>query len=234
MDCAAYMDFLRTVCTPVSVLSQRNGDWVWRMRHRVTGQDLVVRRYHQSIAAYEQLKQVRHRYLPQVFDTITCTDGQIVLEEFVQGITVAQVLQSGLYTWHGAKHLLRELCAAVQTLHDLGLVHRDIKPENVMVTTSGTVKLLDLNASRQPQPEKDADTQVLGTIGYASPEQLGIAQSDRRTDIYALGVLLNVMLTGEHPSRLLAKGKAGRIVRKCTQIDPNSRYQTVTKLMNAL
>lgn len=74
----------------------------------------------------------------------------------------------------------------------------------------------------------------MGTVGYASPEQLGVAQSDARTDIYAVGVLLNVMITGKHPSEKLAKGKAGRIVRKCTNVNPNERYQTAEKLSNAL
>jgi serine/threonine protein kinase len=76
--------------------------------------------------------------------------------------------------------------------------------------------------------------EILGTDGYASPEQLGIAPTNSRTDIYAMGVLLNAMLTGQHPSRVLAKGKVGRIVLRCTQIDPGSRYQTAKQLMNSL
>ncbi len=63
---------------------------------------------------------------------------------------------------------------------------------------------------------------------------LGLAQSDARTDIYAVGVLLNVMLTGKHPSEKLADGKAGKIVRKCTAINPNERYQSAKNLAAAL
>lgn len=109
-------------------------------------------------------------------------------------------------------------------LHANGFVHRDIKPENIMITNNGTVKLIDFNASRIYDKNKSSDTISLGTIGYASPEQLGINQSDARTNIYALGVLLNVMLTGEHPSKRLAKSRAGKIVLKCTQINPNKRF----------
>lgn len=75
---------------------------------------------------------------------------------------------------------------------------------------------------------------IMGTGGYIAPEQLGIAQSDIRTDIYAAGVLLNVMLTGKHPAEQIATGKAGRIVRKCTGVNPNERYQSAENLAAAL
>jgi serine/threonine protein kinase len=74
----------------------------------------------------------------------------------------------------------------------------------------------------------------MGTVGYASPEQLGISQSDARTDIYASGVLYNVMLTGQHPSVTIASGRPGRIVRKCTAVNPDERYQTASELWSAL
>ena len=84
------------------------------------------------------------------------------------------------------------------------------------------------------QNKKQKDTVVLGTIGYAPPEQYGVSQSNEKSDIYSLGVLLNVMLTGVHPSKKLARGKAGKIVLKCTQIDPNHRYQNIENLVSKL
>ena len=104
----------------------------------------------------------------------------------------------------------------------------------VIIEKNGRVVLVDFNASRVYAPETSADTVVLGTLGYAPPEQFGISQSDEKSDIYAVGVLLNVMLTGKHPSEALAKGKAGKIVLKCTQIDPQSRFKSVEKLIEAL
>ena len=74
----------------------------------------------------------------------------------------------------------------------------------------------------------------MGTVGYVSPEQLGLSQTDARTDIYAAGILYNVMLTGQHPSISIARGHAGRIVRKCTAVNPDERYQTAQKLAEAL
>ncbi len=75
---------------------------------------------------------------------------------------------------------------------------------------------------------------MLGTTGFAAPEQYGLSQSDVRTDIYALGVLINVMLTGEHPSRRLAEGRMGRVVQRCTQVNPEKRYKDVLHLMEAI
>ena len=160
-------------------------------------------------------------------------DGMIVLEEYIDGITVAQVMEIDKYRPAGAKKVLSEVCDALTTLHSRGIIHRDVKPENVMIEKSGRVVLIDLNASRV-KSEASKDTVILGTVGYASPEQLGISQTDARTDIYAAGVLYNVMLTGAHPSVAIASGKAGRIVRKCTAVNPAERYQSAQELRKAL
>ncbi len=102
-----------------------------------------------------------------------------------------------------------------------------------MIGKDGRVVLIDLNAARRVS-SATKDTVILGTVGYASPEQLGIAQSDPRSDIYAAGVLLNVMITGKHPSEKIAKGKAGRIVRKCTSINLDQRFDSAERLAAAL
>ena len=79
--------------------------------------------------------------------------------------------------------------------------------QNLMVSDDGRVVLIDFNASRQVK-ECGCDTTIMGTVGYVAPEQLGLSQTDARTDIYAAGVLCNVMLTGQHPSVAIASGKA--------------------------
>ena len=160
-------------------------------------------------------------------------DGQIVLEEYIEGLTVAQIMETDKYRSAGARKVLLGLCDALTVLHDRDIIHRDVKPENVIVESSGRVVLIDFNASRI-ESDASKDTVIMGTVGYASPEQLGLAQTDARTDIYAVGVLYNVMLTGQHPSVTIALGKVGRIVRKCTAVNPNERYQTAIELWEAL
>ena len=103
-----------------------------------------------------------------------------------------------------------------------------------MLTKQGRVVLLDLDAAAPLLGSPDRNTRLLGTAGYAAPEQFGFARCDVRADIFALGVLLNVMLTGEHPSVCLAKGRLGRIVRRCTHTNAAQRYETVDALLRQL
>lgn len=206
---------------------------IYRLRHCELGRDLIVRSYACPIPIYEALTTVRSPYLPEVFDAIELDDGMIVLEEFINGITVAEIAAAEQYHQKEAFKVVRTVCRALSVLHGMNIVHRDVKPENIMVDGAGRIVLIDLDTARRVST-KSQDTVVMGTVGYASPEQMGLTQTDARTDIYAVGVLLNVLLTGKHPSDRLAHGKAGRIVRKCTQINPDDRYQTADKLAAAL
>ena len=228
-----YIKKLFAAYSLVSMLSEKNGGKVLRLRNKGNGRDLVLRSFPEHLDAYEILCGIRCENLPEIYDAIDLDDGQIVLEEYIDGITVAQVMEGGRYRYHGAKKVMSGVCCALAVLHGRGLVHRDVKPENVMIGSDGRVVLIDFNASRRVS-DACKDTVIMGTVGYASPEQLGVTQSDARTDIYAAGVLLNVMLTGYHPSERIAQGKPGHIVRKCTAISPDDRYQTAEMLSKSL
>ena len=228
-----YIDQILQNFSLVTVLSEKNECKVLRLRNKANGRDLVLRSFPKHLNAYEILCNIRCENLPEIYDAFDFDDGQIVLEEYIDGITVAEVMQAGKYRYRTAKKVLLGVCSALSALHDRNIVHRDVKPENVMIDNAGRVVLIDLNASRI-ESAAVKDTVIMGTVGYASPEQLGLAQSDARTDIYAVGVLLNVMLTGKHPTEVFANGHAGKIVRKCTALNPDGRYQSAQKLARAL
>lgn len=203
------------------------------VRHKQSGTRYVFRQFEGNSEVYQKLLTVSCPNLPQIYEVAQRDGKTIVLEEYIQGDTLSYLLDGDLLSIADAKRVTMQLCSALWVLHSMGAVHRDIKPENVIMRGDEAV-LIDFDASRIFKNESENDTRILGTTGYAAPEQYGISQSDERADIYALGVLLNIMLTGTHPSRELASGRMGRIVQKCTMTNPKKRYKNVLHLMEAL
>lgn len=231
-----YESLLEAVTTEydtLRVLKQSPRGTVSVVRHKKSGTRYVFHRYSGSGEVYRRLLPVLCPHLPQIMEAAE-QDGQTaVLEEYVQGDTLAELLMGARLTEREARQVTMQLCQALHVLHSMGAVHRDVKPENVILRGSDAV-LIDFDAARIYKDESESDTQVLGTTGFAAPEQYGIFQSDERADIFSLGVLLNIMLTGKHPSREMAAGKMGRIVRKCTMTAPEQRYQSARALMEVL
>lgn len=231
-----YESLLEAVTTEydtLHVLKRSPRGTVSVVRHKKSGTRYVFRRYSGSGEVYRRLLPVLCPHLPQIMEAAE-QDGQTaVLEEYVQGDTLAELLTGAKLTEKEARQVTMQLCQALHVLHSMGAVHRDVKPENVILRGSDAV-LIDFDAARIYKDESESDTQVLGTTGFAAPEQYGIFQSDERADIFSLGLLLNIMLTGKHPSREMAAGKMGRIVRKCTMTAPEQRYQSARALMEVL
>ena len=203
------------------------------LQNKQNGTRFIFRHYQGSGEVYRKLLSVSCPNLPKIIEAAE-RDGMVaVLEEYIQGDSLAFLLAGACLTPAEARKITFQLCNALWVLHSMGAVHRDIKPENVIVRGSEAV-LIDFDASRIFKSGTNQDTQILGTTGYAAPEQYGITQTDERADIYSLGVLLNIMLTGKHPSKELASGRLGRIVQKCTMVNPKKRYKSVLYLMEAL
>lgn len=183
--------------------------------------------------AYRALLSVQCPYLPKVY-AVAEEDGTVrVLEEYIQGDRLDEVLSCGPLSEEQSRSIVQQLCYGLRELHALGVVHRDIKPENVILRGSDAV-LIDFDVSRISKADQNADTRVMGTAGYAAPEQYGFHQTDARADIYALGVLFNVMLTGQHPSHQLAEGLYGEVIAKCIEVNADRRYGCVEEILSAL
>ena len=203
------------------------------IRHRAAGQRFILRRFTGNGEVYRKLLSYSCQNLPVIYEAVSQGEDNLVLEECIEGDTLGFLLEGALFSPKETRKIIIQLCRALWVLHGLAAVHRDIKPENVILKGSEAV-LIDFDAARLHKPEAAADTQILGTTGFAAPEQYGLSQSDTRTDIYSLGVLMNVMLTGQHPSQTLAEGRLGRVIGRCTQVNPEKRYRDAVHLMGEL
>lgn len=227
-------DILKEQYSVVKVYKNTDEKSIVLLRHNELKKEIICRKCKGSGEVYKILNGISFENLPQVYAVSQEKNRIIVLEEFISGITISDVLSDGLYDEWGVRHIVKDVCDALTVLHSYGIVHRDIKPENIMITDNGTVKLIDFDAARLFKNGQSKDTKIIGTAGYAAPEQLGLAQSDERTDIFAVGVVMNVMLTGEHPSKKLYKGKLAKIIEKCIQLDPKKRYNSAEELKKSL
>lgn len=217
----------------IALLKESPRGSVRSIRHKATGRQFILRRFAGNPEVYQKLLEVSCPNLPAVYEVAVGETDNLVLEEFIQGDTLGFLLGESLFTPEETRRIVKQLCRGLWVLHSLAAVHRDIKPENVILRGSDAI-LIDFDAARLHKDGNTTDTQVLGTTGFAAPEQYGLSQSDLRTDIYSLGILINVMLTGEHPAKRLAEGHLGRVVQRCTQVPPQKRYKDVLRLMEAV
>jgi serine/threonine protein kinase len=223
----------RTLCEKfqlVRALKEGHKSDILHLRHLSTGRNIIKRTQTGNAEIYEILRGIRHSNIPRIYEVVSNDTQTIILEEFIDGKAVSARLQESLYSENETRIIIRQLCAALSAIHTLGIIHRDIKPEHLIINNDGIVKLIDYDAARLHKLYKTADTQIIGTTGYAAPEQFGIAQTDERTDIFSLGIMMNVMLVGSHPSKELYRGKLLKVIKKCTQVDPNKRYRNALDL----
>lgn len=224
---------IQTQFSNVKVLKESQHGRVSLIRHKKKGTLLVLRQFSGSAKVYRKLLTVECANLPRVVE-VAEKDGEVmVLEEFIQGDTLSEVLKGSALTPKQVRDIARQLCRGLWVLHTMGVVHLDVKPSNIILRGNEAV-LIDFDAAREYAAVHRTDTNILGTVGYAAPEQFGLSQTDERADIYALGVTMNVMLTGAHPSVKLANRRMGRIIQKCTMVSPQKRYPNILYLMETL
>ena len=188
-------------------------------------------------SVYDYLKLNPVAGTPRIYEAIQDDNQLIVIEDYINGSTLENIVkQNGPLEKRKAIFILKDLCTIVNSLHKAKppIIHRDIKPSNIIISEDGVVKLLDMNAAKRYNQFASEDTNFIGTVGYAAPEQYGFGSSSVQTDVYALGVVLNFMITGKLPKEHLAYGELGSIIKKCTEIDPQNRYADVFELYQAL
>lgn len=205
-------------------------------KHKETKQSiLLLKTFNRNDDVFRKLNTVdMHGYLQQIHIVASDDEALYVLEEYIEGTAANEYIGDSDLNQNDVIRWSVDICNALEILHNNNIIHRDIKPANVIVKSDGHATLIDLSIATLLSVQKDNDTQNLGTIGYAAPEQFGLSQSRPETDIYALGIMMNIMLTGVHPTIEIPKGKIGKIIKKCTAISIGDRYKNIEELKKDL
>ena len=201
------------------------------------------------LAEANLMKRLDHPALPRIVDIIEDRETIYVVMDYIEGESLDRILlEDGPQPQERVIEWAKELCDVLGYLHRQKppIIYRDMKPANVMLKPEGNLKVIDFGIAREYKEANLADTTVLGTRGYAPPEQHGSRQTDARSDIYSLGMTMHHLLTGIDPrpadymympirewNSELSSGLE-RVIDKCTALDPEDRYQNCNELMYAL
>ncbi|WP_338033696.1 protein kinase domain-containing protein [Lactiplantibacillus paraplantarum] len=194
----------------------------------------------ENIPVLQRLKQQPIPRMPRIEALLTAADCIVSVETLINGQTLADRLRAhGPFSPEMTVRVAQELLVTLQALGQQQIVHRDLKLSNVM-DYRDHYYLIDVNAARQYHAEQESDTRLLGTSGFAAPENYGFAQTDQRSDLYSLGIVLNCLLTGQEPrgpldtTTLTQDSTWAPIIMKATALDPQQRYQSATAMLAAL
>lgn len=184
------------------------------------------------------LARLHHPNIVSIYEFGETGGNFYLLMEFVDGLTLRQLLQTRKLSPEEALAIVPKICEALQYAHQQGIVHRDIKPENILLNKAGQVKIADFGIAKiigqQAPSGLTEEKQIIGTPHYMAPEQVERPKSvDHRADIYSLGVVLYEMLTGELPlgkfappsRKVQVDVRLDEVVLHALEKEPERRYQ---------
>lgn len=200
------------------------------------------------LAEIDTLKRLKHPNLPSIVDVIEDDDSFIIVMDYIEGRSLDKIIEeNGAQPESYVISWAKQLCDVFGYLHSRTppIIYRDVKPANIMLKPDGNIMLIDFGTAKNYEIDL-GETTGIGTIGYAAPEQYigsGMGRTDARTDIYCLGITLYHLLTNVDPCKNLIGDKSIRavnpslshgldaIIQKCTQVQPDDRYQSCAELM---
>lgn len=191
-----------------------------------------------NIRVYEYLYRNPVSGIPRIINYYEDGNQLVVIEEYISGTSLQEKIANSDLSVSDIRSYMIMLCNILEALHSMTppIIHRDIKPSNIIITSYNYAILLDFNAAKQFSGQNESDTVLIGTPGYAAPEQYGFGSSSPKTDIYSLGVVLREMLGSITPTPDIAQilQRLNLIADRCTQMTPAARYQSVAELKNAV
>lgn len=190
----------------------------------------IRRKINNNLAPYFQLRDISSPYIARIYYVASDGNQTLVIEEYVKGLTLNEILEQGkVFGEEQVIQIALDISHGLEKMHAKGIIHRDVKPGNIILQENGHAKIIDFNASRLMSQDKYHDTRILGTEGYAPPEQYGFMTTDQRSDWYAVGKTLESLLGSSYD------GKLKTVINKCVRFDPQDRVssaQEFRKLLN--
>lgn len=191
-----------------------------------------------NLRVYEYLYRNPVAGIPRIINYYEDSNQLIVIEEYISGTSLQEKIDNSDLSVSDIRSYMIMLCNILEALHAMTppIIHRDIKPSNIIITSYNYAMLLDFNAAKQFSGQNESDTVLIGTPGYAAPEQYGFGSSSPKTDIYSLGIVLREMLGSITPAPDIAPilHRLNLIADRCTQMTPAARYKSVAELKNAV
>lgn len=183
------------------------------------------------------LKEKACDFVIKPIEFFTENDSSYYLREYVKGSTLEMIVEMGnVFSEKEAVSITSVLCGIVERLHKLTppIICRDLNPSNILITDDGSIKIIDFDSAKQYDENAVHDAMCIGTKEMAAPEQFGFSQSDCRTDIYVLGMLLLYISTGSYDRSVQMPKRVKKIVTKSTEFNPKDRYQSVSQMRKLL
>lgn len=177
---------------------------------------------------YEFLMNNSNLHIPKIYYINENENNLTVYEEYITGKTLEDLLAHESISEKQGLNILYGILEGIDFLHSANppIIHRDLKPSNIMITNDGVVKIIDYDAAKLQNNDETKDTLLIGTQGFAAPEQYGFSASTVQTDIFAIGKIMEKLLPEEKVYK--------RIIAIATAMDPKDRFSSVADLGNAV
>ncbi len=224
-----------------SCLKYNDEKQVYLIKGKEDNKEYILKCAHNK---YTELIHKEYELLKKAAKTIDCpkpvlfiTDNNVcfLVKEYIDGKTLKERVEDNVLSDHEIIDIISKLSVDIAKLHSLNppIILRDIKPENI-VDSDGEYILIDFDASREYDEAVNSDTEYVGTRATAAPEQFGYSQTDARTDVYAIGMLMLYMKTGSFNREIPVSSKLDKVIKKCIEFSPSERYSSIAELKKAL
>ena len=229
----------------IELISERPGIWTLLVQRKSDGKQCVAKLCSGAMRENGKreadiLGRLDHPDIPKLIEYFEDGGTCVMIREYADGKPLDKYVAERVMSEPAIIGIGMKLCRVLEYLHGLPepVIHRDIKPQNIIVDDMGEVKLIDFGISRIRNEQNPVDTVFAGTAAYAPPEQYGFRQTDRRADIYSLGMVLQYMLTGSVDTTSDKCGtegsRLGGIIRRCTSFAPEKRFRDIRELHKSL